>query len=635
MLSDRSLFIVKYCISKNEYVTTEELGEALNVSSRTIKSDLIEIEKHTSKLGISLDLVRGLGVKIKIVDVNKFNEKINLKTNFKDFSIQSNRLIYIIQKFIHKSSYVSEDELLNELYVSRTLLLEDIEIVKDLFLEENVSITRTRKKGWKAEGPEEQLRKLLARYIELDINFLDAYNLYLSNNNLTFEEISILKTLVIDILHKHNKQAFGVNITNLIVHILILVNRIKTGNSLSYSHIDCEVMIEKDELQLVEDLVSTIESIYKLKISEAETYYLYCCMLGKYSELDELSDRMIINFLHSTFINIEEIFGIEIQDDTFFNAIYAHTQSLLNRLRLNIKLEPTIDIIINEFVLPNECALIYKNKFYEYFQLEIDDVELYYITIHFGAYLEKIRRVKSKKSILLVSDERFSISMYIKSKINSGIGSEAEIEAILQSHELSKIDISKYDHIISTEDIGDVCEDFLLIDKAATMLTVRQVQEYVKDNKTIFNYFKKDLFFTDVKVKDMKILLNEMAEKFESKGYIENSSEFVNEVIKREDYQSTRLNHGIAIPHPLKPMSNNSFISTIIPEKPIVWSNGKEAKLIFIISLAPAKLDNEVNIIFDILSKIASSQHLINQLVKETSYESFMKMVLDYQAKER
>lgn len=105
MFSKRQKEILLYLINSNQPVTAAWISKELNVSDRTIRNDLKELQNISSVLGLKIELIRGKGFVIRIIDKDTFSQKLHELTNDKishstfDFSEQDNRVFYLLSRF--------------------------------------------------------------------------------------------------------------------------------------------------------------------------------------------------------------------------------------------------------------------------------------------------------------------------------------------------------------------------------------------------------------------------------------------------------------------------------------------------------------------------------------------------------
>ena len=98
------------------------------------------------------------------------------------------------------------------------------------------------------------------------------------------------------------------------------------------------------------------------------------------------------------------------------------------------------------------------------------------------------------------------------------------------------------------------------------------------------------------------------------------------DVFRREAVSATSFVNGFAVPHSIEVSANESCISTLILDKPVIWG-GFEVKLIIL--LAIRETDNHLlKIFFDWLSSIVSDSNKFTQLLEVREHQEFMEQVI-------
>lgn len=113
----KALFLILF--REDNYLTTDILAKKLDVTSRTIKSDIKYLEKQINIDGISVIAQRSKGVRIKVEDIEiekrikeyfKIYNEHNIDKDF-DRNVQ-----YIIKKLLTTNQNVKIENLQNELF---------------------------------------------------------------------------------------------------------------------------------------------------------------------------------------------------------------------------------------------------------------------------------------------------------------------------------------------------------------------------------------------------------------------------------------------------------------------------------------------------------------------------------------
>lgn len=106
-------------------LTSQQLAEALGVSSRTIKADMVSMAPELEKEGIYLISRRNRGYSIQVTDqkrMNKLFNVVNIRTGMSPAADEEGRIIHIARKLVASDRGVLLDELAEQMYLSRGAL---------------------------------------------------------------------------------------------------------------------------------------------------------------------------------------------------------------------------------------------------------------------------------------------------------------------------------------------------------------------------------------------------------------------------------------------------------------------------------------------------------------------------------
>ena len=120
-LNDREQRLLLLLSKSSTYSTSEALASLLSVSSRTVKSDIKNINKYSNEYGFEIKSRKHYGYYIHIISQASYDEllsfisrkKINQYKNIPDNRIQ--RINFIIMKLLTVDYYIKIDDFADEL----------------------------------------------------------------------------------------------------------------------------------------------------------------------------------------------------------------------------------------------------------------------------------------------------------------------------------------------------------------------------------------------------------------------------------------------------------------------------------------------------------------------------------------
>ncbi|MDR2976211.1 MAG: helix-turn-helix domain-containing protein [Streptococcaceae bacterium] len=115
MLSKRQFQIMKlYLATKSDFLTSKDLASSLNVSVRTIKTELKLLQEYSHKFAsFELETVSNRGSKLVILDENLFSKDfIEIKKEVQaDAPDSENRAKFMIRYLLEQKDYKSKIQL--------------------------------------------------------------------------------------------------------------------------------------------------------------------------------------------------------------------------------------------------------------------------------------------------------------------------------------------------------------------------------------------------------------------------------------------------------------------------------------------------------------------------------------------
>lgn len=170
MFSKRQKEILLYLINSNQPVTAAWISKELNVSDRTIRNDLKELQNISAIVGLKIELIRGKGFVVRVFDKDIFSQKLNELTNDKinpstvDFSEQDNRVLYLLSRFLLENKYIKLATIEDEMFVSKSTIQNDLKEVRKILEKYNLNLVNRPHYGLFIEGDEFKKRICLSNF---------------------------------------------------------------------------------------------------------------------------------------------------------------------------------------------------------------------------------------------------------------------------------------------------------------------------------------------------------------------------------------------------------------------------------------------------------------------------------------
>ncbi len=170
----RVVRILEILIDSQKSISGERISVELGVTSRTVRSDIKELNKHLNNNGARIISVTGVGYSLEIEDESKFNyllKDVNLvkQGNGEQLNIiptySEDRINYIISKLLmsslkDKNKLINPYDLCDELFISSSTLKKDVASINTHLARFNLKVVINQSKGIFIKGKESNIRYL-------------------------------------------------------------------------------------------------------------------------------------------------------------------------------------------------------------------------------------------------------------------------------------------------------------------------------------------------------------------------------------------------------------------------------------------------------------------------------------------
>ncbi len=603
-------------LSADSYITAEALSKQLNVSEKTIRTKVKEINYELQKFNIKIESKPRYGYKLICDNYDNF-KSIDLILNINN---DMDYRIRIIFKYLIEldSEYIKSDDICDSLDISKTTLTNILKIMEYNLKYHNLKLERRPNYGIKLIGNEFDIRNFII------CNYL---NDFLYENNMNEKLIGI----IINFLNKYEIKFSEINLENFIQYINVSINRIKNNKFIC----DCENDIIKDiaeEIRLSEELINQIQNEIDIKFNEAEILFIAIHIASKnlfsinenYNSViqDKFSD-IIDKMLDMVYKNLK----IDLRNN--FNLILLLNQHMIPldiRIRYNIfQKNPMLNDIKNNyslsFLLASESAAILK----DYYNKDISEDEIGYLALLFQIGLEETVESINKMNILIVCGSGKTTSNLLVTKYRKEFNDYIENIYAADLIGLKDFDFSKIDYVFSTVPINlklpvpiVYISNFL---KSDDIINVKNTFESLNRN-IILDYYKEEMFTTDIKGETKEEIIKNICE--DIKKYKNIPDNFYELVMKREQLAETDIGNLVAIPHPIEVVTKDTFVYVAVLDKPILWQKNN-VQVIFLISVS--NKNDDLKNFYEYTINFLLNENSVKKLIENKTFENLIFLI--------
>lgn len=604
-------------LDAGSHLSAQKLSQDLHISERTIRTDIAKLTEFLETNGATITLTRGAGYKIEILDPTAFEafqaDKNKPKnTDYFDLDNPEERVKYEIFLLLSSANYIKLEDLADTLFASRATISNDMKQVRTVIASYDLTLVSKPGCGVKIVGEEEKMRYTLTALIaskKAPESYLETFFEWHKQK----EKLQKLMSAVTDYFFATNIRFTDEALQNLLLHMMILVERIELGHSLEQFEL---TDVSEEEITIANNLAGILASLFEIEISEGDKNYLLLQIASK--RILNVEDKEISEFDDYAYIEgmlnrIESQYFYRLQDDLQLKKdLIAHIHSMLYRVKYHMTVKnPMTEHIKRYYPLAYEITLDAVESLKKDYPYDINQNELAYLALHIGASLERNYQISyyRHKSALIVCGSGFGTARIVEAKVKSAV-SNLDITKVVSIQEYNRFIHIEEDIILSTVRIPEKNKPVIKISNIPTNEELKMlgaiIEEQTDPNRGFLSSFFDAAFFARSTLTNKTAILEEMVESLKSKNIV--GDEFLNSVIERERLGSTVLGTGIAIPHPLGLMAKETKIVIRILDNPIKWDQKQSVHAVFLLCISKNDYEEAINI-YELLVELVREEY--------------------------
>lgn len=637
--NERAFKIFKLLLKHDKGITGEELSKLVGVSSRTIRSDIKGLNSYLKDKGAMINSATRTGYILEIINREVFEGLglANQSPERNSLVSAEARVYYIIKKLLFnalQSKQITQMDLADEMFISLSTLKLSIKEVEKKIAKYSLKIISYKTRGMQIAGNEAQIRYCISEYI---FNHNQQENVCANQfyQNL-FEEVDLYKIeeIILTVTAKRAIKLTDMAIKNLLIHIAIAIKRAKHENQIVYTISQTKKIEKTIEFQVARDIIDQIYMELNVDVAMSEIYYIAQHLIASKKYLDVNQDQAtdhIEEMMKQIMLKVNEVVKIDFSNDkNLIKGLILHLEIALTRIKFNMNIRnEVLEVIKNEYPLAFQIAVIASSVIEKIEAVNVDENEIGYIAIHFGAALSRkgIKNDVNFKRAIIVCATGIGTAILIKTKIEEHFKNRIKVIKTMPGYEIDESIIASVDMILTTIPIQHMQSEKIihvthLLNKNEIETIESRIFGQVMGSELAYGeFFREDCFYKEKALKTKQEVLEFLTTKMIEKGYM--SEKTKRSVFEREDASSTEIGNLVAIPHPMYNDMDTSSIAILILEKPIVWDD-HHVQVIFLISIAKEKINLWENVFLKLFEYLVK-ENGVKALIKDKSYQNFIK----------
>lgn len=633
--------LLNYLSEFNKPIRSAEIANALDISVRSVKNYVHNINSLYGK-NIILSSRNGY-------ELNLQNNYSLILTNSSEQIPQTleERSFFIIKQLVlNHSAQIEIFDLCDSLCVSYSTIKSIISKMNKTYSSYNLEFY-CEHDCVRIKGDEINKRKLLS-YIINEESKSSIMNVNVLKNNFASIDVEKLQNIIFTTFKKYNYYLNDFSSMNLLLHLLIIVDRELNGNELNDGQ--NEVSIDnQDELNFLNEFIAQLETTFEISINKYERFEIY--MLFKTNanfsiedsskKLKELVGDNIIELIDKYVEDINNIYMVDLSSKAFKTPFTLHLKNLLLRAQSGkYTSNPMAETIKNNSPLIFDIAIYISLDLAERFNIKINEDETAFLAMHIGSEIERQADNKDKIPVAILCPNYHNMADQIMNSLMLNFGNQLNMVGSIHNENdfytlnnpvsilFTTIPVTTKIINTNTNEPLDVVlisplnlkSQFSIIQNA-----ILQAQEKYRDRKlkVKFNdFFEQSLFVVDSKLKNKKQVLTKLCDCLLVQNYVDTN--FEESVYKRENAAGTAFGN-VAIPHSIEMNAIKTSIAVAISKEGIQW-NSNIVHIVLLLAINKADR-RSFRALYESLISLFSEDKVIQEIRNCTSFDEFKSII--------
>lgn len=617
-----------FLTNKEDGITLTEIEQRTGISGRQIRNYIQTLNAQTTE-----NFITQKNRYYKLCrDYRKY-----LSVFEKEDLTPQKRVYKIISYLLSNGDGIDAYSLAEELYISKSTLDHDIKRVKKRLESFQLRLISIRDMIH-LEGSEIQKRRL-ASYLLHTENY-ENFLMYQSPDYIedTYNIQEIRRKLQI-IFSRHHIYVNDYSMNNIVIHLLITMDRIQKGYNLHESNPDISQNIPATQIAVCKDIQEFVSCEFDIHILNGEFQNLLLFVSCNASAVDfsfvnrqnirQYISEDVIRMTEDVLKKVQDFYYLNAFDDVFFTRFVIHINNLLHRVKNCYNaVNPMSVHIKHSYPLIYDMAVFIANELGTKLHIALNEDEISFIAFHIGSFFETSTENKNKLTAIYVYMEYYDIYRLNLEKLQKTFHNTVDIRYALSIQDFEKAELV-YDLIISELPLPST-KTYIQISPFISEEEIQKIQKHIQQymsrkkevefEKLIQEFSNEELFFRNMKQESKTALLKDFTQQVISLGYADQS--FISDVLTREKLSSTSFHNGVAIPHALHPNARKSFIAFLLLDSPILWDQDEVSIVILIgISYDQRKSFRQI---FNHLVELLSRPAVVQKLASITEYKELL-----------
>ncbi|WP_042959359.1 BglG family transcription antiterminator [Erwinia tasmaniensis] len=592
-----------FAVLQNETLPQDELARRLNVSTRTVRSDINVLNELLTDYAARFVLCRGVGYRLKIADAERYQRLLQQPTSpLRVPRTSVERINYLLTRFLTSAFSLKLEDLADEWFVSRSTLQSDMAEVREWLARYQLTIESKPRYGMKLFGSEMAIRTCLTDLF-YQIAIEDSDSPLLKIEGLNSGMLERLQPLLQQSLSRFHIRLADDGEFYLRLYCAVSVRRISEGYPLT----DFSAEDVDDEVRAAaRHIINRLRPVVGKAISSAEEAYLRVNIAARRvggreaSAINADDGDSLVEYILG-YINSHYNFNL-LNDPQLHADLLMHIKTMITRVRYQIHIpNPLLTNIKQHYPLAWDVTLAAVSNWSKYTPWTISENEMGFLVLHIGVGLERHYNVGYQRhpQILLVCDTGNSTVRMIQAMLWRRYP-QIVVKRIISLREYELQGSVEEDFVISTVRLSDKSKPVVVMSPFPTEYQLERLGKLVLLDRTrpymLEKFFDAGHFMILDRPTDRSALFRQLCGQLKQEGRVDKT--FYPSVEEREAIVTTMLGEGIALPHSLGLLAKKTCVYTVLAPEGIVWGD-ETAYVIFLLAIGKTEYE-EAMAIYDL-----------------------------------
>lgn len=609
-------------------VTLEELADRMNVTTKTIRNDIKELNGLLEGSGV----IEGLGGKYRLYLLNsdrfvEVRNKIFMHDEYMNAPMK--RYAYIMDRLLHETEPYLTEELAYEMNVGRTTVNGDLKKLRSMLAEYDVEIKGQANQGISLSGDELQIRLFVLENM-YDLIYRDFE---LNREMQQYIEVVCDRHYLDSVTRKYFLRSFT-----------IMVDRASQGCILSKLEKKYHDLFMTEPYQFADRIGKEAERILHISLTKEETIFLCLPIAGmrmttndkgiQYVEITEEVGELVIEIMDR--IAYEMNFHISPTD--LLDEFVYHINFMLNRMKYRFYIENALlPDIRKKYPLAYKMAEVAKGVIEKRMGVDVIDAELGFMASYFSVFLEEQKVMTSPGyQVAIITRNNMTTIRLMEIQLKKVLPESTRF-VFYEESEINERILNRYDLVLSTLRLPFSLEQPIvyiseIFDETEVYRKIEQIRVFSKGeikiktglNSLIATLVEPETFFVLPSEFNFQEGMEYLMERLLEQGLID--EDLRQKMLERERKVTMLFDTNIGFPHIL--YEGDQLVSALGVMK---REKGEEGlRIIFLLGLPNHKeLDDQILMkIYDEIISIAGSQQVMQGICELTSAKEFYNYVI-------